>query len=133
MASARLGRKGSARCLLHDIENPFPIDEKFESISLMYLLHCMSGPPSRKATILGHLARNLITEGVLFGATVLGKGVEHNWGEKLLMRSCNNSGIFSNWDDGAEVFLTGLREVFEEVEARVEGTVLCFVARRLRL
>ncbi len=29
------------------------------------------------------------------------------------MRSCKNSGILSSWDDGAEVFLTGLREVFE--------------------
>lgn len=118
--------------LLHDIMVPLPMNEKFGSISLMYLLHCMPGPPERKAAIFGHLKHNLTDDGVLFGATVLGKGVQHNWAGRLLMSIYNSKGIFGNWDDGVEVFLRELKLHFEEVEARMEGVVLLFVARGVK-
>jgi SAM-dependent methyltransferase len=119
------------KCIEHDVLKPLPIpaDQKFESISLMYLLHCMPGPPESKAAIFSHLKHNLADDGVLFGATVLGKGVEHNWAGRVLMRTYNQQGIFGNLDDGAEVFLKELKANFEEVEAEVRGVVLLFVAR----
>lgn len=116
-------------CLLHDVFEPLPTKEKFGSISLMYLLHCMPGPPERKAAIFGHLKNNLEEGGVLFGATILGKGVEHNWAGRYVMKFYNKKGIFGNWDDGAEVFLKELKMHFEDVDARVEGVVLLFTAR----
>ena len=90
--------------MLHDITQPLliPADQKFRSVSLMYLLHCMPGPPSRKATIFAHLKMHLAEDGVLFGATVLGKGVEHNWAGRFLML-IYKKGVFGNLDDGAEV------------------------------
>lgn len=116
-------------CLLHDIFEPLPIQEKFGSISLMYLLHCMPGPPERKAAIFAHLKNNLEKDGVLFGATVLGKGVEHNWAGRYLMDLYNKKDIFGNSDDGAEVFLAELKKHFEYVDAKMEGVVLLFTAR----
>ncbi len=113
----------------HDIFEPLATREKFGSISLVYLLHCLPGPPERKAAIFGHLKENLQKDGVLFGSTVLGKGVEHNWAGRILMKAYNRKGIFGNVDDSAEVFLKGLKLHFEDVDARIEGTVLLFTAR----
>ena len=117
--------------ILHDITKPLPIpaNQKFDSISLMYLLHCLPGSTSyNKASIFRHLKEHLTDDGTLFGATVLGKGVQHNWAGQLLMRLYNRKGIFGNLDDGAEGFLEVLKECFEDVEARVEGVVLVFAA-----
>ena len=119
----------NAMTMQHDIFQPLPTNEKFGSISLMYLLHCLPGPPEKKAAIFGHLKKNLQDDGVLFGSTVLGKGVVHNWAGRILMKTYNNRGIFGNWDDSAEVFLKGLKLHFEDVDARVEGRVLLFTAR----
>ncbi|KAJ7475896.1 hypothetical protein FB451DRAFT_1339044 [Mycena latifolia] len=56
----------------------------FDAISVMLLLHCVPGPPSRKAAACG----------VLFGVTILGKGVTHNLFGRLLMWWHNRTGIF---------------------------------------
>ena len=106
--------------------------EKYDSISLMYLLHCMPGPPSRKFAIFDHLRKNLADDGVLFGATILGKGVDHNWGGRWLMNLYNGKGIFGNEDDREGVVLEALKRNFEEVEGQVKGVVLMFEARRPR-
>ena len=123
------------REMLHDITQPLliPADQKFRSISLMYLLHCVPGPPSHKAAIFAHLKMHLAEDGVLFGATVLGKEVEHNWTGRFLMRIYNKKDIFGNLEDGAEVFLKELKANFEDVEAEVKGMMLLFVARRPRV
>ena len=42
---------------------------KFDLISCMLLLHCLPGPPERKAIALAHLKALLNDDGVLFGAT----------------------------------------------------------------
>ena len=129
-AQKRIGRERT-RCIVHDIEKPLPQDEKyFGSISLMYLLHCMPGPPVRKAAIFGHLRERLNKDGVLFGATILGKGVEHNLGGRTLMNAYNKKGIFGNVEDSADVFLDALKKNFEDVDARMEGTVLLFTAKK---
>ena len=129
-AKGRVGREGT-RCLEYDIEKPLPlpVDEKFGSISLMYLLHCMPGPPERKGKIFGHLKERLEGEGVLFGATILGRGVEHDFLARTWMSVLNNKGIFGNRGDGTDVFLDALKENFEDVDARVEGMVLLFTAK----
>ena len=115
--------------LLHDAMEPLPVAERFGSISLMYLLHCMPGPPERKAAIFGNVKKNLEEGGVVFGATVLGKGVEHNWAGRLLMNQYNKTGIFANREDDAEVFLKELKLHFEDVDAKIEGVVLLFTAK----
>jgi len=64
----------------------------------------MPGPPAAKASIFGHLRGNLSPTGVLYGATILGKGerVRHNWLGRFLMWVYNRKGVFGNVDDTEE-------------------------------
>jgi len=104
--------------------------EKFDAISCMFLLHCVPGPPARKAEGLQRLAPLLKEDGVLFGTTILGKGVEHNFFGNFLMTAYNKNGSFQNWDDDAESIVQPLRETFADVKFEVVGTVLLFEARK---
>lgn len=107
---------------------------KFDAISLMLLLHCVPGPPARKAAALVGL-KHLLAEdrGVLFGATVLGRGETHNWFGRWLMWLHNKKGTFDNREDEVASFVGPLEEHFESVEWRVVGVTLLFEARGPRL
>jgi hypothetical protein len=126
--------------LLWDIMKPLPLltpdspPMKFDSISLFYLLHCMPGPPSAKVSIFGHLKNNLSLNGVLYGATILGKGdgIRHNMFGDFLMRIYQRIGVFGNADDREQDFVDALRENFEYVETSVVGVVLLFRAERVK-
>ncbi|CZR69177.1 uncharacterized protein PAC_19077 [Phialocephala subalpina] len=132
-ANRRIG--GKAKTLLHDALEPLPIEEgeRFDSVSLCYLLHCMPGPPERKVKLFANLRGVLSEKGVLFGTTVLGQGVEHNAFGRYLMSLYNKKGLFGNELDSRKVFEDALRENFEEVDCRIEGVVLLFEARRPRV
>ena len=130
-AAARYGRKDT-KLLVHDALKPLHTAEKFESISMFYLLHCLPGPVHNKAVIFSNLKRNMTSEGVLFGATVLGGGIQHNLFGALLMKFYNWKGIFDNFGDDQKVFRDALERNFEEVEASVVGAVLIFRAKRPR-
>ena len=68
----RLGRP-DLDCLHHDILEPLPESVgSFDSISLMFLLHCLPPPQKRKCQVLCMLKHHLKPDGVLFGCTVLG-------------------------------------------------------------
>ena len=101
----------------------------FDSISLMYLLHCLPGPAAGKAATLVRLRHLLTKEGTLFGCTNLGKGVELNWIARAVLALYNSSGVFENYEDDAESFVQPLKEAFEIVEWKVVGTTLIFEAK----
>lgn len=102
----------------------------FDAVSVMLLLHCLPGPPARKAAALAAL-RHLVEpqNGVLFGATILGDGVGHNAFGRFLMRWHNSVGIFDNRADDVDAFVGPLKEAFRDVKCRVEGAMLLFEAR----
>ncbi|KFY87285.1 hypothetical protein V500_07088 [Pseudogymnoascus sp. VKM F-4518 (FW-2643)] len=106
--------------------------EKFDSISLFYLLHCLPGPCSAKARIFENLKMHLTADGTLYGATILGQGgdVNFNWFASFLMKLYNKKGIFGNSGDSEKLFIEALGRSFEKVESRVEGCVLLFKASR---
>jgi SAM-dependent methyltransferase len=56
---------------------PVPAGQQFDSVALNYVLHCLPGPPQRKAAAVRHVAAVLRPDGVLFGATVLGAAGPH--------------------------------------------------------
>ncbi|OHX01097.1 methyltransferase domain-containing protein [Colletotrichum incanum] len=102
----------------------------FDAISTTMLLHCLPGPPARKADALVRLRHLLAPGGTLFGATILGRGVKHNkWGKQLMFWH-NLLGLFGNKDDDIEGFVGPLKEAFEDVRWEVHGTMLLFEARR---
>ena len=125
VAKARLNRS-DVQTLKHDILLPLDPTLKYESISLFYLLHCLPGPPSRKMALFNNLRNNLAPEGVVYGTTVLGKGIKHNLPGKALMAVCNAKGIFDNREDSEEELKERLKACFEKVETKVVGTVLMF-------
>ncbi|PWY93431.1 hypothetical protein BO94DRAFT_342240 [Aspergillus sclerotioniger CBS 115572] len=141
-AASRIGCPSKTTCVQADVFEPFAVPvaqsalaapPKFDSISLMYLLHCLPPPSDHKATVFAHLKDHLTTEGTLFGATVLGTGAHHNLLGRLTIRFYNWKGIFGNKDDSPEVFVKALENEFEEVETHIVGVVLLFRARKPRL
>lgn len=129
-AAGRIGLPERILCLENDALQPLPDVGTFDSISMMFLLHCLPGPPEHKARIFANLKPHLTDGGTMFGATVLGQGVRHNLFGKFLMWSYNWIEMFGNSADGKEPFLEALEEEFEEVESEVIGCVLIFKARK---
>lgn len=125
VAKARLNHS-HVQALKHDIFLPLDPTIKYKSISLFYLLHYLPGPPSRKLTLFNNLRNNMAPEGVLYGTTVLGKGIKHNLLGKALMALFNAKGIFDNREDSEEEMKERLNACFEKVDTKVVGTVLMF-------
>lgn len=129
------GYKGVIDKVNQSAFDPLPqsLREKFDSISTFYMLHCLPGSfPLKASNVVANLAAGLSPGGVLYGSTVLGKGVQHNWAGRILMRLYNRAGSFANYDDGVEDLEKALREKFEDVEVTLVGVVALFVARRPR-
>ena len=127
---ARLGRR-NVDCIQHDILEPFPSDVgTFDSISLMYLLHCLPPPQSRKEQVLAMLKSHLGPGGILFGCTVLG----HSSGDqtrvsKWALKRINAKGRMGNLNDTEGGFVEVLRKNYGRVDTAIVGSMLLFAAR----
>ncbi|KAM3453994.1 hypothetical protein MY3296_003262 [Beauveria thailandica] len=111
---------------------PLPESARFDSISMFHLLHCVPGPPERKAKAFNVVRDLLAPDGVLVGSTVLGREQPMNWIAAKLMSIYNNSGTFDNWNDSRYVFEEALRKNFEQVSIQLVGRVMLFTARKPR-
>ncbi|MEH2371733.1 class I SAM-dependent methyltransferase [Nostoc sp.] len=114
--------------LLANIFQPLPSALTFDSIGLNYLLHCLSGHSIlSKAVVFRNLKTSLNDGGIIFGTTILGKGVSHNLFAQQLMRTYNAKGIFGNTNDTCEDLETILKENFRTYDIRIVGCVAFFV------
>ncbi|WNJ77462.1 class I SAM-dependent methyltransferase [Cedecea neteri] len=132
-ASAKAGDKVKD-CLKHDVFQPLPLgwNDRFDSISLFYLLHCLPGSLNDKAQAIENIARALKKEGTLFGATILGDGVTHNAFGNKLMKVYNKKGIFANRSDSEAQLRDMLLTRFARVEVKTVGVVALFSASEPR-
>jgi hypothetical protein len=74
--------------------------------------------------------RPLVAEdGVVFGATILGRAASDNVLAKALMRFYNARGIFGNAGDTTEGLERALAESFARVSIVERGSVALFTAR----
>jgi SAM-dependent methyltransferase len=114
-----------------DVLAPLLLDlAPFDSIGLSYVLHCLPGPMPAKAAALDRLLPLLNPAGgVLFGATLLGRGVPRGRLARRLMAAYNARGFFDNADDDPEGLRIALRERFPESTVRVIGCAALFAAR----
>jgi hypothetical protein len=88
------------------------------------------GSIERKAEKLSANVRPYLEPGgVLFGSTILGRGVPHTAIGRRLMRIYNAKGIFSNTEDDAPGLTRGLASSLNNVEVEVVGAVALFAAR----
>ncbi len=111
--------------LLAPIEpGPAPVN----SVGLTYVLHCLPGSMSEKLIAIDHL-KPLMAEGaVLFGATILGRGVAANVAARALLELYNAKGVFNNRADDLEGLSEGLRQRFATVKIESQGCVALFRA-----
>lgn len=113
----------------HDVFEPFTsITKKFDSVSLNYVLHCLPGTMSQKARTFDHIKDVLNPGGKVFGTTILGKGVKHNYLAKKLLPIYNRKKIMCNMNDDKEILLNELKNRFSHVELKVIGCIALFVA-----
>ena len=99
-----------------DVLKPLPVEGPFDSAGLSLVLHCLPGPLTRKSTAIANVAAILVPNGVLFGASVLGRSAEHTWLGRQVLTAFNRRGAFDNLDDSED----GLREILEASFERVE-------------
>lgn len=115
-----------------DVLKPLPVTGRFDSAALNMVLHCLPGPPPRKSQAIRNVAGVLEPDGVLFGATVLGRSAPHSGPAKTFLTIANRRGGFDNLEDSADGLREMLSESFEEVEVTEVGSAALFVARRPR-
>lgn len=110
-----------------DVLEPIKLDYTFDSIGINYLLHCLPGDMSSKEKVFKHLLVNLNPNGgVLFGSTILGKDVEHNFIARRIMRLYNMKGIFNNTQDDISQLKRILEYNFNSYTIDTVGCVALF-------
>ena len=110
-----------------DVLKPIDLDRaSFRSAALSYVLHCLPGDIDSKAVAFDNLIPLLQPGGVVFGTTILGRGVEHTRLAGTLMRAYNRKGIFSNLDDDRAALERCLADRFDRHELEVSGCVALF-------
>ena len=111
-----------------DVMKPLPLEGRFDSAALSFVLHCLRGPQEHKAVAIRNIAAVLEPDGVLFGGTVLGTEARHSRAARGVLRAFNRHGDFDNLGDTAD----GLREIlgrsFGMVDVEVTGSIAHFTA-----
>jgi SAM-dependent methyltransferase len=104
----------------------------FDSVGMVNLLHCVPGEMPEKTVAFEHARTALAPGGVLFGATILGEGVEHTRRSWAALKYINRREIFTNLKDSLKDLDAGLARVFDAHEIKVEGVIALFTARTSR-
>lgn len=104
---------------------------QFDSVGLNYLFHCIPGTLATKTKVAFENLKPLMKENaVLFGSTVLGEGVKHNYLGKVLMEIYNSTGVFNNWQDNVSDLEEALKASFSSYSVKVIGCTAVFTARK---
>ncbi len=129
-ASQRIRRYAPAT-VRANVLDPVELGERrFDSIGANYLFHCLPGElESKVRTVASNVRPYLASGGVLFGSTILGRGVAHNFLGRRLMRLYNRKGIFSNVEDDQRGLEEGLASQLTDVETEIVGAVALFAGR----
>lgn len=106
-----------------------PAPAAFDSVGLSLLLHCLPGPMENKARAFDHVAAVMKPGAVLFGATLVGRGVRVPWLSRQVLRVLNRRRIFSNQQDDPASLRSALERRFRSVQVDVAGLMALFVAR----
>ena len=102
------------------------LSEKFSSISMNYLLHCLPGNMQIKEACIYNAISMLQPYGILFGATILADKNFHTTASQFLCNFYNKKGIFSNQEDSHEALLQVLNKHLNDVNVSVIGCVAVF-------
>jgi SAM-dependent methyltransferase len=130
--AARRLRRLEVTSVEADVLKPLPVEGPFDSAALNLVIHCLPGPLSRKALAVANIAAVLAPDGVLFGASVLGRSGHHSWLARRVLSAFNRRGAFDNIDDTEEGLRDMLDASFEQVEMESVGSIAIFSASKPR-
>jgi hypothetical protein len=99
------------------------------SVGLTYVLHCLPGRMGEKLAAVDHLRPLMANGAVLFGATILGRGIAPNRAASVLLDIYNERGVFNNREDDLASLSDGLRQRFDRVGIETQGCVALFCAK----
>jgi SAM-dependent methyltransferase len=111
-----------------DVMKPLPVDGPFDSAALSFVMHCLRGPMTNKATGIRNIADVLTPDGVLFGGTVLGTQESHTRSARAFLWAANKMGDFDNLADTVDGLHGILDASFRDVEIEVAGSSALFSA-----
>jgi SAM-dependent methyltransferase len=101
----------------------------FDSVAMCHLLHCLPSEMPEKAVAFEHAKAVLAPGGILFGATIFGKGVQLSGPARVMTALSNRRGVLSNLGDGPAELDAALGASFPSHRLRVRGAVGLFLAR----
>ncbi|WP_417388024.1 class I SAM-dependent methyltransferase [Gimesia sp.] len=128
-AASRAGRY-APEIFQADILQPLPDQpQRFDSVSLNYLIHCLPGDLTSKSILFDHLNPWLNTGATISGSTILAEGVPRSLPARKLMNFYNQKKIFSNTADSRDELQSQLQSRYTDVEMKVTGCVALFRAR----
>ncbi|MBB10518.1 MAG: methyltransferase type 12 [Alcanivorax sp.] len=110
-----------------------PIDyqgDKFDSLGMNLLLHCLPGTMLEKACAFDHLLPLLNPGARVFGATILQGDVPRNLAARGAMKVYNRKGIFSNQNDSLASLKQALESRLDQVDVQVKGYMALFSGSR---
>jgi len=112
-----------------DVFEPFDTgSERFDSVALNGLLHCLPGTMKDKAVVFDHAKYVLKPGGAVFGCTILNKGVEKGVAANLMIFMTNRRKVFSNREDCLDGLKEELLKRFKNVSVNIIGCMALFSA-----
>jgi ubiquinone/menaquinone biosynthesis C-methylase UbiE len=109
---------------------PLPVAKgSHDSAALNLLMHCIPGSLLEKGVAIKHAAATVRPGGIVFGSTVLSRGVTVSRAGRWLMKYLNEKGIFHNDKDSLQDLRTVLERNFADFELYTHGSVGLFRAR----
>ncbi|WKD50295.1 class I SAM-dependent methyltransferase [Microbulbifer spongiae] len=132
VTAARVARYRPLQFHCNVLDEIHVVTDKFDTISLNYLFHCLPGKLTEKLSAMDHVCALLSDSGTVFGSTILSKGVHKNTMAKKLMAIYNKKGILSNAEDCKEDLETYLASRFNKYFIGIQGCVALFSAKDRR-
>jgi SAM-dependent methyltransferase len=102
--------------------------DRFASVALNGVLHCLPATPEAKAAVFRNLKPFLEDDGVVFGSTILGSGVEHGRLARTALARYNREGFFTNLADDLGGLERALTHTFADQHIEVRGSFALFAA-----
>ncbi|MGW6317605.1 class I SAM-dependent methyltransferase [Streptomyces sp. NPDC055099] len=124
-------RRHAPRLHQADVLQPWGLaSDSVDSVGMCYLLHCLPGSLPDKAVIFEQARAVLRPGGVLFGSTILARGVHHTPLARLQLAAANWRGFMCNRQDALDDLQACLARTFACHEVTVVGSVALFHARK---
>lgn len=96
----------------------------------MNVLHCLPGNMKTKTVVFRNISEVLNPGGVLFGSTILYRGIKRNWMVTGALKIVNYKRFMTNLEDTVEDLKEGLDKYFAESSVEIVGCEALFHARK---